>query len=256
MPGPQSPARRPPVPPSAVPPPAESPEAAAARRVSQDPGQVTQGPGRVTQEQRRAGQESRQGRAARRAGRRKIRFWLWTVTAVLVVVAAGVGGASFLLRGGGPTHVLVIPDKLGTFVRKPRLEQQMNVGQIQRQVIAKSAGQASHVVSAVYENTTGVSGTGQPQIMLFIGGNLAGVAPAGFVSGFVSEFKGAQAARPGSMGGSASCVDATAAAPGGVALCIWADGDTFGVVASPTMDIAQLSAQLRAARPLIERPAK
>jgi hypothetical protein len=171
-------------------------------------------------------------------------------------VAAGVGGASILLHGGGRTHVLVIPDKLGTFVRKPQLEHQMNIGAVRQQVIAKSAGQASHVVSAVYENSTAVSATGQPQIMLFIGGNLAGVSPSAFVSGFTTEFRGAQAASPGSMGGSASCVKAQAAAPAGVALCIWADGDTFGVVTSPTMDDAQLSAQMRAARPLIERPAK
>ena len=35
----------------------------------------------------------------------------------------------------------------------------MNAGQLQRQVIAKSAGQASHVVSAVYEDGTSAGST-------------------------------------------------------------------------------------------------
>jgi hypothetical protein len=40
--------------------------------------------------------------------------------------------------------------------------------------------------------------------------------------------------------------------PGSVALCTWADNDTFGVVASPTMSAIRLAAQLRAFRPMVE----
>jgi hypothetical protein len=39
-------------------------------------------------------------------------------------------------------------------------------------------------------------------------------------------------------------------------MCIWADNDTFGVVASPTMSLTQLSAQMREIRPTLEQPAK
>jgi hypothetical protein len=172
------------------------------------------------------------------------------------MAAVGVAATAFLMRGAGRVHVLVIPAKLGSFVRRPQLEHQMNISQLQKQVIASSAGQASHVVSAVYENSAGVSGSAQQQIILFIGGNLSGVSPAGFVSGFTTQFKGARAASAGPMGGSASCVSAQAGSPNGVALCIWADNDTFGVVASPTMNLAQLSAQMRASRPAFERSAK
>jgi hypothetical protein len=172
------------------------------------------------------------------------------------VAVLAAGATLFLRHGKSQSHVVATPDKLGSFVRRPTLEQQMDVSRLQQQVIAKSAGQASHVVSAVYENSDGVSGKAEPQIILFIGGNLTGVSPAGFISGFTAQFKGAQAASAGSMGGSASCVNAPAGSPSGVALCIWADNDTFGVVASPTMTLAQLSDQMRAARPGLEHTTK
>ncbi len=143
--------------------------------------------------------------------------------------------------------------KLGGFVRTPQLEQQMNIGQIRRQVIVKSGGQATHVVSAVYENSAGAAGSAAQQIMLFIGGNLSGVSPSGFIASFNGQFAGARAASPGPMGGSASCVRTSG--PNVVALCAWADNDTFGVLASPTMGVAQLSQQMRAIRPKVERRA-
>jgi len=149
------------------------------------------------------------------------------------------------------------PSKLGSLVRRPQLEQQMNAGQLQQQVISKSAGQASHVVSAVYENSAGVAGTSAPKIILFIGGNLSQVTPSGFITSFTNQFKGAQAVSAGSLGGLASCVDAGSSAAGGnVALCAWADNDTFGVVASPSMDVQHLSAQLLVVRPAVEHLAK
>jgi hypothetical protein len=176
---------------------------------------------------------------------------------VLVVVAAGaVAALKFMSRGGSRSHILVAPSRLASYVRRPQLEQQMNARALQRQVIAKSAGQASHVVSAVYENSAGVSGSAPPQIFLFIGGNLAGESPAGFISSFTAQFKGAAATSPGSLGGQAACVDAQGSAAGSVALCTWADSDTFGVVASPTMGRSQLAAQMRAIRPSVERPAR
>ena len=224
---------------------------------SADAPETGPGGGRTPAAARQApGRQGRAGRSGGRSGRRRLRFWLLTVATGVAVAVAAPAATTVLRHGTARSHVLVIPDKLGSFVRRPQLEQQMNISQLQQQVIAKSGGQASHVVSAVSENSAGVSGTGQAQIILFIGGNLTGVSPSGFISGFTTQFKGAQTASAGSMGGSASCVNAQPGSTGGVALCIWADNDTFGVVASPTMTSAQLSEQMRAVRPTLEHTSK
>ena len=165
--------------------------------------------------------------------------------AVIVAGAAVVLGSG-VLGSNGPAHVLVTPDKLGAYVRRPQLEKQMNAAQLQRQVITKSAGQATHVVSAVYEDGTSATSTQPPQMILFIGGNLTGVSAAGFIASFTQQSKGAFVTSAGSLGGSAACVNAQASVPGSVALCTWADNDTFGVVASPTMSATRLATQLRA----------
>ena len=204
----------------------------------------------------RPGRGSRATRSGGRASRRRVRTLLLAVLAVAVVAAGVVAAMKFMPRGSSRSHLLVAPSRLASYVRRPALEQQMNARALQQQVIAKSAGQASHVVSAVYENSAGVSGSAPPQIFLFIGGNLAGESPAGFISSFTAQFKGAAATSPGSLGGQAACVDARGSAAGSVALCTWADGDTFGVVTSPTMGPSQLAAQMRAIRPSVERPAR
>jgi hypothetical protein len=112
-------------------------------------------------------------------------------------------------------------------------------------------------VSAVYENAAGISGNASPQIFLFIGGNLAGESPSGFITSFTQQFKGAQNTSAGSQGGRAACVIAQGSGgSGSISLCTWADSDTFGVVASPTMGLTQLAAQMRAIRPGVELPAK
>jgi hypothetical protein len=170
----------------------------------------------------------------------------------VVVVTVG----ALLLGGSGPAHALVTPAKLGAWVRKPQLEQQMNAKDLQQQVVAKSAGQASDVVDAVYEaNSAAANGT-NPQVILFIGGHLSGVSPTGFITSFTNQFKGARSTSAGSMGGRAACVNAQGNVAGNVALCTWADNDTFGLVASPTMDAAQLGAQMRAIRPDVEHVAR
>jgi hypothetical protein len=176
-------------------------------------------------------------------------------------LAVGLAGAaavvgSGVLGGSGPAHVLVTPDKLGAYVRRPALEKQMDAAQLQQQVITKSAGQASHVVSAVYEAGTSATSTQPPQMILFVGGNLTGVSPSGFIASFTQQSKSAFVTSAGSLGGSAACVNAQASVPGSVALCTWADNDTFGVVASPTMNATRLDAQLRAIRPMVERVVK
>jgi hypothetical protein len=169
-----------------------------------------------------------------------------------VVVAAG----ALLLGSSGPAHALVTPAQLGAYVRRPQLEQQMHAKDLQQQVVAKSAGQASDVVYAVYEDDSAAAGGTSPQVILFIGGHLSGVSPSGFITSFTDQFKGARSTDAGSMGGQAACVHAQANVAGSVALCTWADGDTFGLVASPTMDALQLGTQMRAIRPKVEHTAK
>jgi len=170
----------------------------------------------------------------------------------VVLAGAAVAAEAGVFGGGGPAHTLVTPDKLGAYVRRPQLEKQMNAAQLQREVITKSAGQASHVVSAVYEDGTSATSNKAPQMILFIGGNLTGVSASGFIASFTQQSKGAFVTGAGALGGSAACVNAQASVPGSVALCTWADNDTFGVVASPTMTATRLATQLRAIRPMVE----
>jgi len=180
---------------------------------------------------------------------------LAVAAAMLVLAGVGVIGLK-MLRGSGPAHVLTTPGQLGAYVRRPQLEKQMDAGQLQQQVMAKSAGQASHVVSAVYEDSAGAARGQTPQMILFIGGTLAGVSASGFIASFTQQSHGAFMISPGPLGGSAACVNAQASVPGSVALCTWADNDTFGEVASPTMSAARLAVQLRTIRPLVEHVAR
>ncbi len=211
-----------------------------------DQDEIAPGARRSTRPPRAVRPERRSGR---RRGRRKI-----LIGAGLAVVLAGAAAAveAGVFGGGGPAHTLVTPDKLGAYVRRPQLEKQMNAAQLQREVITKSAGQASHVVSAVYEDGTSATSSKTPQMILFIGGNLTGVSASGFIASFTQQSKGAFVTSAGSLGGSAACVNAQASVPGSVALCTWADNDTFGEVASPTMTATRLATQLRAIRPLVE----
>jgi hypothetical protein len=181
---------------------------------------------------------------------------LWAGAAGLAVGVVVVAAGALLLGSGGPAHALVTPARLGAYVRKPQLEQQMNAKALQQQVVTKSAGQASHVVDAVYEDNVATASGTSPQVFLFIGGQLSGVSPSGFIASFTKQFQGVSAISAGSMGGQAACVNAQASVAGSVALCTWADNNTFGLVASPTMNATQLGAQMRAIRPQVERPAK
>jgi hypothetical protein len=185
------------------------------------------------------------------------RVWLWAGAAGLAVGVVVVAAGALLLGGSGPAHALVTPARLGAYVRKPQLEQQMNAKDLQRQVVTRSAGQASHVVDAVYEDNVATAGGGtSPQVFLFIGGQLSGVSPSGFIASFTKQFQGASSISAGTMGGQAACVNAQASVAGSVALCTWADNNTFGLVASPTMDATRLGAQMRAIRPQVERLAR
>ena len=153
---------------------------------------------------------------------------------------------------GGVAHVLVTPARLGSYAQAPSLARDMDAAALQRQIVANSGGEAKHVVYAVYEDATGPAAQHGPQIILFIGGNRSGSSASSFMTSFVGKLTGAAATGAGSMGGAAACVPSVG---GRLAECAWADNDTFGVIASPTLSGAGLAAELRAVRPLIEKRA-
>ncbi|HMG64065.1 MAG TPA: hypothetical protein VK599_14045 [Streptosporangiaceae bacterium] len=170
-----------------------------------------------------------------------------------MVAATAVGAVLMSQAGSGPAHVLTVPDKIGAYLKEPHLAKVMDAAALQQQVITKSGGEAKNVIYAVYEDKAGAAAKGGPQIILFIGGNLSGSSASGFISSFIGQSKGAEKIDPGSQGGAAACLPLV---QGGVAECAWADNDTFGVVASPTMSGAALAAELRVARPQVEHLAK
>jgi hypothetical protein len=195
-----------------------------------------------------AGRPAGPGRSAR-GGKRLRRRARWLMAGAVVIVVAA--AALLLWPGSGPAHVLVIPARLGTYVKEPHLAKVMEAGNLQQEIVTKSAGEAKHVVYAVYEDSTGTAASSGPQIVLLIGGNLTGTSPDGFITSFIGQARGAQRTSAGPMGGDAACISRV---PGSVAECAWADNDTFGVVASPTLSVPALAAMLRAARSQAERP--
>ena len=124
---------------------------------------------------------------------------------------------------------------------------------IQAQQVAKaSSGQASDVVSAVYQQGgLSASAGGNAQIFMFVGGKLAGADPGASVANFEHSYPGAQAVSPGSMGGQAACTTVVQKGQSS-SMCVWFDNDTFGTVVSPTMTTAKLAATMDQARPSLE----
>jgi hypothetical protein len=150
----------------------------------------------------------------------------------------------------------------------------MKAAQVRHSIVAQSNGEASNVVAAVYESTAsqpspspspghgstapsgaGASGAsptapgGTSQIVLFIGGNLSGTSASSFITSFIGKLPGAVTTAAGPLGGEAACVPS---AGGNPAECAWADNDTFGLVASPTLDAQALAGELRQMRLQVE----
>jgi hypothetical protein len=172
---------------------------------------------------------------------------VWAGAGCLVLAA---GGVAFLaLPSSGVPHTLVIPAQIGSYTKQPGLAKKMDAGALQQQIVTKSAGEAKNVVYAVYQDRTAPAAQANPQIILFIGGNLTGTSDGGFIDSFTGQSAGAERVNPGPLGGSAACLPRV---PGGVAECAWADNDTFGVIASATLSVTNLANELRTVRPEIE----
>jgi hypothetical protein len=119
--------------------------------------------------------------------------------------------------------------------------------------VSQSSGEVSHVAAAVYEDSTGPAAKSGPEIILLIGGNLSGSSASSFITSFMGSLPGAATAAAGALGGSAACVPSVAGRP---AECVWADNDTFGLLASPTLGVQALANELRQMRPQVEHLAK
>jgi hypothetical protein len=198
--------------------------------------------------------------AKRRIGRRRggsndHRLWLALGGVVVVAAAAITGIIKFEFPShGGPAHVMGTPAAIGTFARTVDLERQTNVAQLRDEVIKMSAGQASRVVSAVYESGNSAAGNTE-QIVMFIGGHLANAAPATSVTSFTQKFPGAEVVAAGSLGGKAACVEEGSGSDS-VSMCAWFDNDSFGEIVSPTMNSGALAKEMLTVRPAVETVVK
>ena len=176
--------------------------------------------------------------------------------AIGAVVLVGLAAAGYvsrsLLFGGGPAHAVSTPTKLETYTLQPQLAKSMGAQALGARIAKMGRGEASHVVYGVYEVSTGPAAKSGPLFILFIGGNLSGSASS-FISSFTGLLPGAFVTNAGALGGQAACVPGYSGHP---AECAWADNDTFGLFASPTLSAAALGNDLRAMRPLVEHVKK
>ena len=205
---------------------------------------------------RRAGGARTRGNG-RRIGRRRgrssdHRLWLALLGVVVAAAAAIIGILKFEFPShSGPTHTMVTPAQIGSYMRTVDMEKQTKVNQLRAEVIKMSSGQASDVQSAVYESGNSAAGSTE-QIVMFIGGHLANAAPASSIASFTQKFAGAKVVSAGSLGGQAACVEEAPGTSNSVAMCVWFDNDSFGEIVSPTMNATSLANVMRTMRPSLE----
>jgi hypothetical protein len=194
----------------------------------------------------------------RRIGRRRgrsndHRLWLALGGVVVVTAAAVAGVLKFELpaHANGPEHTMATPNSIGNYVRKVGLEKQTDLPALRNQVIKMSSGQASNVVSAVYESGQATSG-GSVQMIMFIGGHLANASPTASINGFTQQFPGAAVVSAGPLGGKAACVEEQAGSADSKSICVFFDNDSFGTLVSPTMSASSLAKMIATIRPAVE----
>jgi hypothetical protein len=199
---------------------------------------------------------AKRGIGRRRGGSNDHRLWLGLGGVVIIAAAAIVGIIKFEFPShGGPVHTMGTPARIGTYARTVDLERSTNVAQLRDEVIKMSSGQASRVVSAVYESGDSAAGNNE-QIIMFIGGHLANAAPATSIASFTQKFPGAKVVAAGSLAGKAACVEEGGGASDSVSMCAWFDNDSFGEIVSPTMNAATLADAMITVRPAVEQAAK
>ncbi len=181
----------------------------------------------------------------RRRGRRRL------LLAGLAVILAGLAGTAYVVLRPQTSHVVSTPPTLSSFARQGA---NGTAEKFKHRLMAAAGGDVKNVVAAVYQRSTGPGTKAGPQIMVFIGGNLAGHASASnLISAYMTQMHGAFSTSPGPLGGRAACAPGSS---GGPAECAWADGDTFGVVVSATLSSPALASEMRQMRPLVEHVSK
>ena len=166
-------------------------------------------------------------------------------------IAAAVALAVYMLPAGSPAHAISVPQRLAGYVQQPTLLVSSGATALRGKIVASSGGEATHVVDAVYEDSA--SGSAKSfQIVVFVGGNLAGSAGS-FIDSLTQALPGAFTISPGSLQGKAACIPSRFGRP---AECAWADNDTFGVLVAPGLNAAALGTALRQMRPFIEHVVK
>ena len=195
--------------------------------------------------------------AGRRRGRSGDRRQWMALGAIAVVAAGAIGGVlmKYVFSGpSGPAHQVVAPQAVDGYTRSANLEKQLGVSAEAAKVTQASGGQASNVVSAVYQQG-GITAGSNTQIFMFVGGKLASADPGASVTNFEHSYPGSVAMSAGSLGGQAACTE-THLNGQSASMCVWFDNDTFGTVVSPTMTTAKLAATMDAVRPSLELYAK
>jgi hypothetical protein len=163
-------------------------------------------------------------------------------------LAAAGAGAVYLMPKPTQAHAITIPSRLPGFVLEPSMLASAGASSLRSNLVASSAGEATHVQDAVYEDAASATGNSTPQIVVFVGGHLAGSASA-FIGSLTQALPGAYNVNPGVLHGQAACAPSRSGQP---AECAWADNDTFGVLVSPSLTASALSAELRRMRPDLE----
>ena len=201
--------------------------------------------------------DAKQAAAKRRSGRRRSgssdrRLWLGLGGVVVVAAAAIVGVVKFEFpsHSGGPVHTMAAPETIGTYARTADLEHHADLPALRQNVIKMSSGQASQVVSAVYESGNSAAGN-TAQIIMFVGGHLANADPAASIARFMQQYPGAKVVSAGALGGDAACVQ-EGTGPNGLAMCAFFDNDSFGELVSPTMKATALATAMHTVRPSVE----
>jgi hypothetical protein len=152
---------------------------------------------------------------------------------------------------GPQAAAIAVPNQVDGFTRSPTLEQQLDVAALAASLSKSSAGSASDVRSAVYEQGNVAAGA-NAKIFMFVGGNLSHGAAVSSLVNFERSYPTAHAFSAGSLPGEAACT-ATVANEETVSMCVWFDNDTFGALVSPTMTTAQLATTMDQVRPSLER---
>ena len=164
----------------------------------------------------------------------------------MIAAAAIVGVIKFEFPAhNGPAHTMAIPDKIGAYARTVDLEHQADLPGLRQRIIKMTSGQASRVVSAVYESGDSAAGK-TAQIIMLVGGHLANADPAASITSFTQQ-PGAKVVSAGALGGKAACVQ-----DGTAAICAWFDDDSFGEIASPTMNATALASAMPTVRSSVE----